>query len=153
VKPAGSLRLENFRHSLGVGTGLVHIPGQIGSSGNRPNRPGSQWFGEPCLQLKKLSKVISIGSTVMVATSSLWPLSHMFVYNRYMYYLYLWSTSLLSACLHSCSSAPYIQTNLVFIEIYLFEHVRLLTIFTDGVLNAMSLFLQDTCQMDYSSNI
>jgi hypothetical protein len=50
VKPASSLTLENYRHSLGMGTGSVHVPGRAGSTGNRPNRPGSQRFGEPWTQ-------------------------------------------------------------------------------------------------------
>jgi hypothetical protein len=47
VKPAGSVGLEKLRHGLGVGTGPVRVLGQPGSTGNRPNRSGSQRFGEP----------------------------------------------------------------------------------------------------------
>jgi hypothetical protein len=51
AKPTGSLMLKNFRHGLGVGTVPVHVPGQTDSTGNWPNRPGSQRFGKPWLYL------------------------------------------------------------------------------------------------------
>jgi hypothetical protein len=40
VKPAGSRRLKNFRHGLGVGTGPVHVPGRTG-----PVPPGTGQTG------------------------------------------------------------------------------------------------------------
>jgi hypothetical protein len=45
VKPAGLLLLKKYRHGLLVGTGPVRVPGRTGSTGNRPNRSGSQQFG------------------------------------------------------------------------------------------------------------
>jgi hypothetical protein len=34
-----------------VGTGPVRVPGRTGSTGNRPNRSGSQRFRQPCVRL------------------------------------------------------------------------------------------------------
>jgi hypothetical protein len=48
-KPASSVGIKNYRHGLGLGTGPVRVPGGTGSTGNRPNRSGSQRFGEPCM--------------------------------------------------------------------------------------------------------
>jgi hypothetical protein len=48
VKPAGSLVLKKYRHGLWVGTGPVRVPGRTGSTGNWPNRSGSQRFRQPC---------------------------------------------------------------------------------------------------------
>jgi hypothetical protein len=45
VKPAGLLLLKKYRHGLLVGTGPIRVPGRTGSTGNRPNRSGSQRFG------------------------------------------------------------------------------------------------------------
>jgi hypothetical protein len=56
VKSAGSLRVKNYRHGLGVKTGPVHVPGWTGSTGNRPNRIGSHRFCEPCQILPVVSK-------------------------------------------------------------------------------------------------
>jgi hypothetical protein len=44
VKPAGSLRVKNIRHGLGVGTGPVRVPSRTGST---RNRTGSHRFCEP----------------------------------------------------------------------------------------------------------
>jgi hypothetical protein len=53
VKPIDSVGIKNCNHGLGLGTGPVRVPGQTGSTGNRPNRSGCQRFGDPDLEVGK----------------------------------------------------------------------------------------------------